>query len=144
MENENKIPSIQCDKTQNKIPSIQVLNKKYFTPLQVALSKNNQACFELLAADQNAKLNVKSPNGNSVYHVCSEFGNTNGLKYLLKNFYSKSPSLLINKNREENTMLHLAATKGSLDIVYLVYESLKQSSSLDHFLYAKVSIKEIF
>lgn len=121
-----------------------MLNKSHFTPLLVALSTNNLACFELLVTDPNAKLNVKSPNGNSAYHICSEYSNLNGLKYLFKHFYSKSPSLLTSKNREENTMLHLAAKKGSLDIVYLVYENLKESSSLESFLFSKNSAGQTF
>ena len=131
LENEGKIKS--------STPSIQILNKSDLTPLLVTLVSNNEKCFELLVNDKNAKLNVKSPSGNSAYHVCAEYANINGLKYLLKNFYSKNAGLLTTKNRKENTVLHLAAQKGSLDIVFQIYETIKNSSTLEPFLFSKVN-----
>jgi len=41
-------------------------------------------------------------------------------------------------------MLHLAAKKGSLEIVYLVYENLKESSSFESFLFSKNSRGQTF
>ena len=120
------------------VPSIQALNKNNFTPIQVSIACENHECFEFLAKDTNAKLNVKSATGNSAYHICAEFGNSLALKHLLEHYYSKNPNYLVTKNRGENTVMHLAASCGNLEIITLIYETLQNSSTLDKFLYTKV------
>jgi ankyrin repeat protein len=79
-------------------PSIQTVNKAFFTPLQVAIAQNNQKCFDKLVRDANAKMFAKASSG-SVYHVCAEYSNVVGLKYLLANQYAKNPSMFTTKNR---------------------------------------------
>lgn len=120
------------------VPSIQALNKNNLTPILVSIASENNECFEFLAKDANAKLNVKSATGNSAYHICAEYGNTFALKHLLEHYYSKNPNYLTSKNRGENTSMHLASSVGNLEIIMLIYETLQNSSSLEQFLYTKV------
>lgn len=133
LENDGKIVDLDT-------PSIQVLNKKNLTPIQVSIVAHNFECFKVLMGDKNAMLNVKSVTGDSAYHICAQFGNFVAFSYLLEYFYSKNPNYLTSKNREGNTVLHMAAKSGALEIITLLYETLKSSSTFEQFLLTKVSV----
>ena len=109
-----------------------------------ALAANNQICFEMLACDTNSKFNFRTENANSIYHKCAEFNNVLAFKYSIRNFYATNPNLLVSKNILENTVIHTACSFGNLDIIKLAYESLRNSSSLDKFLYAKNTYGQTF
>ena len=66
------------------VPCIRVKDNKQNTPLFTALSALNQRCVEELMNNKMVDFNDKGMNGNSVYHICTDYDNVESLKYLLQ------------------------------------------------------------
>ena len=114
-----------CDLDKSYIPCIKAKDNKQYTPLLTAVAASNQICVEELLANENVDLTTRDKDGNSIYHICTEFDNDISLKYLLNNY---NTDIVYSKNNFEDTILHLACRNGNLEMVKLILNNLYESN----------------
>ena len=73
-------------------------------------------------------MNEKDGNGNSIFHICAEYNNTESLKYLFQKFYSHE--MAFSKNNAEETILHCALRNGNLEMVKLILNKLYEYNTI--------------
>jgi ankyrin repeat protein len=78
---------------------VRAKNKDLYTPLMTALAFGNHKCVEELIASKEIELETKDIEGNSIYHICARFNNTESLKYLLEKYFTKTTDILYSKNK---------------------------------------------
>ena len=127
-----------CDE-EEFMPSIMQKDTKHFTPLYRAIASCNQKCVEALLSDTNKQAvldhSLKDINGNSMFHICAEFDNSESLKYLFQ-FYSSDN--IYSKNNLEDTILHNACRNGNLEMVKAILNKCEDSNAqIEEFLFSK-------
>lgn len=80
----NNYEFIELLATNNKDLKVQSLNKDGNTPLFVAVKAKSYKCVETLFKLSGGSTSFIGLNGDSVYHVCAEFGNNKSFKFFLK------------------------------------------------------------
>ena len=125
-----------CDE-EEFMPSNKQKDSKHYTPLFKAIAAGNQKCVEvLLTNEKNVDIDaVKDINGNTMFHICAEFDNSESLKYL---FQTHSSDNIYAKNNLEDTILHNACRNGNLEMVKAILNKCEDSSSqIEEFLFSK-------
>ncbi|RNA08851.1 Transient receptor potential cation channel subfamily A member 1 [Brachionus plicatilis] len=117
--------------------SIRQRDKKFHTPLMRAIVSGSQLVVEELINDKYVELDSKDKDGQSIYHLCSEYNNTDILRYLLQTDFIPQ-EILFAKDNFENTILHTSCRTGNLEAIKLIVNKLYDSNnSLETMLYAK-------
>ncbi|CAF0975888.1 unnamed protein product, partial [Brachionus calyciflorus] len=135
------IPCIcNCDEIvdyQNLQLSIRQRDEKFFTPLMQAISCGNQRCIDELINDRYIEFDSKDQNGQSIFHLCTEFNNIEALKFFLQ-LDLIPPEIIYSKDNFENTILHTSCFYGNLEAIKLIVNKLYDSNnSLEQILYCK-------
>jgi len=94
------------------------LDGQGYPPLFSALLLDNMQSVEALAADPNCDYEFQDKNGNSAFHICAEFNNTESLRFMLRNAKFIDNVFILNKNNE--TPLHVAARNGNIEVVKIL------------------------
>jgi len=87
-------------------------------PLFSALLLDNIQSVEALAADPDCDCEFQDKNGNTAFHICAEFNNTESLRFMIKN--SKFIENIFIKNKNNETPLHVASRNGNIEIVKIL------------------------
>ena len=107
-------------------PCIQQKNEKGLTPLFVALLMDNTKSVEALSNDSNCLCDSQDNEGNTIFHICSKYGNVESLRLLLKN--KNFLETLFLKNQQLQTALHVAGNNGGIDSMKMIIEKFYDGS----------------
>lgn len=99
-------------------PCIQRLNNNGYPPLFSALLMDHLHSVQVLAQDPDIDYTFQDKNGDSAFHICAQFNNSESLRYMLKNPNFIDNIFLLNKNDE--TPLHLAGKFGNIEIFKII------------------------
>lgn len=87
---------------------------------------DNTKSVEILSNDSNVDYEAQDNDGNTVFHICAQYGNVESVRLLLKN-KSFLPTLFI-KNKLQQTALHIAGDNGGIDSMKMIIEKFYDGS----------------
>lgn len=98
------------------------------TPFLTTAIRGNIKCLEIISHNPENKIDIRDKNGNSIYHIFAEHGHIDCFRYIAKQFYDKTHKLLTSSNNQEETVLCIAARRGNLDLIKIIYNLLNDTS----------------
>lgn len=96
-------------------PCIQCLDSNGYTPLFSALLLDHVQSVEVLSNDPDIDHDFQDKIGNSAFHICAEYNNTESLSLMIKNPEFIDNIFMVNKEKE--TPLHVAARNGNIEVL---------------------------
>lgn len=126
-----------CSMLDNHKALVTQSDTRGYTPFHTAIVSCSQKCMDELIKQPEVNISARDKDGNSVFHLCTEFDNIDTFKHLMQMGYA-TPELLYSKNNHDETLLHLACKIGNLEIIKLVLNQLNESNQpMDSYLFAK-------
>ncbi len=101
-ESKGKIPCVcGCDAMANHKRLIFQRDSNNYTPLHSAIVSSSHKCVSELMREEGLELDSKDKDGNSIYHLCTEFNNTDSFKFLLQKEGPGSELIYTKNNLDE-------------------------------------------
>ncbi len=123
-----------CDFSSHT-PSVKMLNKQRYTPFMTALAFGNHKCAEEILNAWKTQpggldMDTKDAEGNSIYHICARYNNTESLKLLVNKYFTRTTPILLAKNSLDETVIHVACQYGNLEVIKIVLNKIYESTTV--------------